>query len=70
MPGSTMAEPAAVAEPAAALAPGLARLMPEGCVVLVIGRHSQGAAVIEDTRGRVFIVCPEHLRPVDRTELC
>ena len=52
------------------LSPGPARLMPEGCVVLVIGRHSQGAAVIEDTRGRVFIVCPEHLRPVDRTELC
>ena len=46
-------EPAAVAErprPRRS-SPGPARLMPEGCVVLVIGRHSQGAAVIEDTRG-------------------
>ena len=63
-------DPATTSAAADALAPGPARLMPEGCVVLVIGRHSQGAAVIEDTRGRVFVVCPEHLRPVDRRELC
>ena len=64
-------DPAAVVvSEAAMLSPGPARLMPEGCVVLVIGRHSQGAAVIEDTRGRVFIVCPEHLKPIDRRELC
>ena len=50
-PGSTMTpNPATASAAADALAPGPARLMPEGCVVLVIGRHSQGAAVIEDTR--------------------
>ena len=45
-------------------------MLPEGCAVIVIGRHSEGAAVIEDMTGRVFFVRPEHLKPLDRRELC
>ena len=55
---------------AGAIEPGPARLDPEGCLVLVIGRHSQGCIVIEDLAGQIHAVPQEHLTAIDRCELC
>lgn len=55
---------------APAIAPGPARLDPEGVPVLVIGRHSQGWIVVEDVTGQIGLIRPDRLTALDRRALC